>query len=58
MPGHTILALLEDIRNDIESAAPRSHATPSDVKLLSTLQVFASGSCTGLQVYLDSLSHL
>ncbi|KAJ8339582.1 hypothetical protein SKAU_G00363680 [Synaphobranchus kaupii] len=44
LPGHAIIALLDEIKDDIEPITQRSHAVPGIVKLLSTLQVLASGS--------------
>lgn len=44
LPAQAILDLLDAIKDDIEPATQRSHAMPGIVKLLSTLQVLASGS--------------
>lgn len=44
LPGHVIFALIGKIKDDIEPVTHRYHALLGIVKLLSTLQVFSSGS--------------
>uniref|UniRef100_A0A667Z914 DDE Tnp4 domain-containing protein n=1 Tax=Myripristis murdjan TaxID=586833 RepID=A0A667Z914_9TELE len=44
LPGQIILALLDDIKNDIEPATLRSHVINGIVKLLSIIQVLACGT--------------
>ncbi len=42
--GHIILALLYNIKDEIEPSTRRSHAIPGVLKLFSLLQVLASSS--------------